>query len=106
MAQIRLTSISTQGAVARVHPVLLDAREELGLLDRHRLLHAPLNRVEQRRAQARSGQPAQAPATKGYKAEGDERVQRDLGQQRIHVDVDEQDRACRAADHHREEAAD
>lgn len=98
-------SIPAKRAVARVHPVLLDAREELGLLDGHGLLDAALEGVEERGAEAGAGEPAEAPEAEGDDAEGEEGVHRHLGQQPVHVDADEQGRARRAADRHREEAA-
>lgn len=98
-----LTWVSDR-ADTRVHTVLLDPGEELGLLDAHRRLDAPLDRVKDGRAQTRASQPAQRGGAHGDQAEGDEWIQGQFAEE-VYVDVDEDQSGDAAANQHGDYAA-
>lgn len=81
--------------------MLLDAGKELALLLHHLGLEAVVHQVKHLVADAGADQPSQPGARQGHESQSDERVQRDLHDQRLGHAGGQEDGASRAAEHAR-----
>ena len=71
--------------------MLLDSRKELGLLLLHLWLPSSIHRIEYRRSNGRSKQPSQSRSRKSQKSQCQERIQRNLSDNRLGKTTSEYD---------------